>query len=325
MLLILIYHHSHSLFFSLQNPLGSKLSFTSNRQFEKDDIVVFDFEDRKALNVVKLDEMVQAKRLKTEVAEPPPKMMRSMLKFNSVCIFDVHVISVPNDKDYLVQIGAIIPGLDGIGEDHEFLIPIEPDLNRKLTESQEKILNFETYENGYGLKSPIRNDLIVCFSEYAALKDFLDFLQEHGHPEIALYTTDLDIVMPILMSRLKEHDLVEEFSDKVKWLCDLKTIINTKSVFTKFKESWTKLDKLFEEIYDQKLPISCDDISADITAKFLMQISNEILQVENMNTCIELSEYVIPSKLRMTSVNAKNDENSKDIKYCSSMFDKILK
>ena len=107
-------------------------------------------------------------------------------------------------------------------------------------------------------------------------------------------------------------------------MCDLKTVITTKNVFTKFKESWTKLDKLFKEIYDQKLPISRDDISADITAKILMQISNEILQVENMNTCIELSEYVIQSKLRMTSVNAKNDESSKDIKYCSSMFDKIL-
>ena len=109
----------------------------------------------------------------------------------------------------------LIPGLDGIGEDHEFLIPIEPDIpDIKLTQSQEKILNFETYENGYGLKSPLGNDLIVCYSEYAALKDFLKFLEEHGHPEIALYTSDLDIVMPILMSRLKEHDLVEEFSYK---------------------------------------------------------------------------------------------------------------
>ena len=215
---------------------GDMWTFISDREFEVGDKIVFDWEDNHPKNVMKLKDAVCTKRpideLTKNAEEISTKYPKMSLKFKSVCILDLHVIKVNGNEDHLIQIGAFFMDQENTTT---FLRPIVP--NTELTDKQLKMLNLKKYSDDIAVDTfaliTSKNKEIPCCSEQEGLINLLEKIETFDN--LAIYATDLEIIMPILMGKLKTYDLVGRFARSVMWLCDLKSIVRAKDDLKHFK------------------------------------------------------------------------------------------
>jgi hypothetical protein len=175
---------------------------------------------------------------------------------------------------------------------------------------------------------------IPCCSEEKALKDFLNHIEtDINDGKIALYVVDLDIIMPKLKEKLQKYDLLRRFQKKVKWVCDLKSIVRSKESLKHFKTCcWPNFNLIFEHINDADFPYSPRTmINAQELAEYLWATTLTLLEADDLQECEEFINYFYDSKvllksdLQMSSIEEQKPKEAKwKLRYQSCVFDIVL-
>ena len=326
----------------LQDKEGSMWTFFADRAFDINDDVAYDLGENtnKPKNVVKIKDLLVQQSSSTKNNKRPnsgnepaaadisgPKIPKPKLKFKSVCVLDLHMVKLSNGLEYITQIGGVL--MDGKIVEY-FLRPVKPEY--PLSISQLKTMNLSSisdeYKYGYVLKRARKSDVLCC-SEKEALEQFLEKLEFLD--QLSLYTTDLDIMMKILMAKFKKYNLVERFARNVPWLCDLKSIVKSKNDLKHLKSfCWTNFNLVYEHVMGEMMPDSGDNLTAEQTAQLLWLTTDQILNSELMESD-DFANYMSPSKILLntqgpilSSEGLIGMNFQSGITYSSSVFQKTL-
>jgi hypothetical protein len=289
----------------------------------------------------KLDELrTQAqkrkKEKKREKKEEKKKRKKESAITSSLCILDVQFLDC-FEMDQLIQIGCMF-WING--KNRKFFIPIQPIelMSQKsltkinLTKLVEGFTVYKRSSEPPGLEPPEPD--IPCCSEEKALKYFLNHIEtDMNDGKIALYVVDLDIIMPKLKEKLQKYDLLRRFQRKVKWVCDLKSIVRSKESLKHFKTfCWPNFHMIFEHINKEDFPYEPrTTINAKELAEYLWATTLRLLEADDLQECEEFinhfydSKVLLKSDLPMSSIEEQNPKQAKwKLRYQSCVFDIVL-
>ena len=166
------------------------------------------------------------------------------------------------------------------------------------------------------------------------LKDFLNHIEtDINDGKIALYVVDLDIIMPKLKEKLQKYDLLRRFQRKVKFVCDLKSIVRSKESLKHFKTfCWPNFNLIFEHINEGDFPFSPRTmINAQELAEYLWATTVTLFKASDLQECEEFINYFYDSKvllksdLPMSSIEEQKPKEAKwKLRYQSCVFDIVL-
>ena len=293
--------------------------------------------DQKQLDELRLVHKVAQKRKKEKKKEKKEekkekkKRKKESAITSSLCILDVQFLNC-FENDQLIQIGCMFWNNE---INRGFFTPIQP--IELMSQKSLKNLNLTKLAEGYTVYrrsiEPPEPDKPCC-SEEKALKDFLNHIEtDINDGKIALYVVDLDIIMPKLKEKLQKYDLLRRFQKKVKWVCDLKSIVRSKESLKHFKTCcWPNFNLIFEHINDADFPYSPRTmINAQELAEYLWATTLTLFEADDLQECEEFINYFYDSKvllksdLPMSSIEEQKPKEAKwKLRYQSCVFDIVL-
>ena len=293
-----------------------------------------------SLTLLHKEAQKRKKEKKKEKKEEKKKRKKESAITSSLCILDVQFLNC-FEIDQLIQIGCTFLTNDPNPkrQKRNFFRPIHP--IELMTKKILKKMNLTKLDEGFTVyrrsrpPEPPKPD-IPCCSEEKALKDFLNHIEtDLNDGKIALYVVDLDIIMPKLKEKLQKYDLLRRFQRKVKWVCDLKSIVRSKESLKHFKTfCWPNFNLIFEHINEGDFPYSPRTMikgNAQELAEYLWATTLTLFKASDLQECEEFINYFYDSKvllksdLPMSSIEEQKPKEAKwKLRYQSCVFDTVL-
>ena len=130
--------------------------------------------------------------------------------------------------------------------------------------------------------------------------------------------------MPRLKEKHIKYELHESFQKKVKFVCDLKSILWSMRDFAHLKSHcWPKFNLIFEFVFNTIFPKNPNDVNAEDTAGYLWATTEKIFKIpkdQDLQKCRKFYDFFFPLKVLDDPMNElKFSKNA--LSYQSCVFD----